>query len=56
VRALALVVAVALATPALAQDKAPRKKPTVKQVAHKKASPEQVRKFNELAKKRQETK
>ena len=49
---LALVLALAL--PALAQDKpAPKKKPAAKPVAHKKASPEQIRKFNELQKKRQ---
>jgi hypothetical protein len=56
VRSLVIALALVLAAPALAQDKAPRKKPAAKQVAHKKASPEQVRKFNELAKKRQETK
>ena len=49
---LALVLALAL--PALAQDKpAPKKKPAAKQMAHKKATPEQIRKFNELQKKRQ---
>jgi hypothetical protein len=41
--ALALVV-----FPAAAQDKAPPKK---KQIAHKKATPEQIRKFKELEKK-----
>jgi len=50
-----LAVAVALAAPAAAQEKkkAPPKKPAIaKPVAHGKASPEQIRKFNELAKKR----
>jgi hypothetical protein len=47
-----------VAAPSLAQEKspAPKKKPAAKQLAHKKASPEQIRKFNQLAKKRQETK
>jgi hypothetical protein len=45
-----LVLALALVTvPAWAQDKAPA--PKKKQVAHKKATPEQIRKFNELQKK-----
>jgi hypothetical protein len=48
VLALALV-----ATPAMAQDKkAPKKKPAVVK-AHGKATPEQIRKFNELQKKQQ---
>ena len=48
-----LALALALALPALAQDKpAPKKKPAAKQVAHKKATPEQIRKFNELEKKK----
>ncbi len=47
-----LALALALGLPAHAQDKAPKKKP-VKQAAHKKASPEQIRKFNELEKKKQ---
>jgi hypothetical protein len=48
------VVALALAQPAMAQDKPPaKKKPAaVKQAAHKKATPEQIRKFNELEKKK----
>jgi hypothetical protein len=55
VRTLAIALALVLAMPALAQDKAPpKKKPAAKQpVAHKKATPEQIRKFNELQKKRQ---
>ena len=53
-RRLALLLALVLGTPALAQDKpAPKKKPAPKAVAHKKATPEQIRKFNELQKKRQ---
>lgn len=44
-----LVVALALAYPVAAQD-APRKKKQ-QQAAHKKPTPEQIRKFNELAKK-----
>ena len=47
-----LLLALMLALPAHAQDKTPKKKPA-KQTAHKKASPEQVRKFNELEKKQQ---
>ena len=53
-RLLALLLALGLSAPALAQDKpAPKKKPAAKQAAHKKATPEQIRKFNELQKKRQ---
>ena len=68
-RPLALLLALALAQPTLAQDKpAPKKKPAAVQkdvkkqnakkpaanpAAHKKATPEQIRKFNELEKKRQ---
>ena len=49
---VALVVAIAM--PAAAQEKAPaKKKPAAKPAAHKKATPEQIRKFNELQKKRQ---
>ena len=46
--ALALI-AIPLISPVWAQDKAPASKK--KQVAHKKATPEQIRKFNELQKK-----
>jgi len=56
VKALVLVLSAALAAPAVAQEKkkAPPKKPVAaKPVAHQKASPEQIRKFNELEKKRQ---
>lgn len=45
-----LLLALALVTlPAWAQDKAPP--PRKKQVAHKKATPEQIRRFNELQRK-----
>jgi hypothetical protein len=45
-----LVLALAFVTvPAWAQDRAPA--PKKKQVAHKKATPEQIRRFNELQKK-----
>jgi len=55
VRALLFVLALAL--PAWAQDKpqpAPKKKPAASKrtpVAHKKPTPEQIRKFNQLEKK-----
>ncbi len=49
-----LLLLLALALPAMAQDKpAPKKKPAPMAKAHKKATPEQVRRFNELEKKRQ---
>lgn len=51
----AFLLALAIALPVVAQDKppAPKKKPAAKQpVAHKKATPEQIRKFNELEKKK----
>ncbi len=51
----ALLLLLAFALPALGQDKppAPKKKPAGKQaqVAHKKPTREQIRKFNELEKK-----
>jgi hypothetical protein len=52
-RALALLAAAALAFAAFAEDKAPKKKlaPAAKQVAHKKPTPQQLRKFDELEKK-----
>jgi hypothetical protein len=53
VRLIALALALAVAMHASAQEKPPKKKPAPKAVAHKKASPEQIRKFNELQKKRQ---
>ena len=52
-RMVVLAVALSLGLPVSAQDKAPKKK-QAKPAAHKKASSEQIRKFNELAKKRQE--
>jgi hypothetical protein len=54
VRALGLLLVLAL-TPALAQlqQPAPRKKPAAKQLAHKKPTAQQVRKFDELEKKRE---
>jgi hypothetical protein len=50
----AVVVALTVAAPSLAEGKSPasKGKPAARSVAHKKASPEQVRKFNELAAKR----
>ena len=50
----AVVLALAVAAPSLAQEMspAPKKKAALRPVAHKKASPEQIRKFNELAAKR----
>lgn len=52
-RALALLAAAALAFSAAAQEKAPapRKKPAANQAAHKKPTPQQLRKFDELEKK-----
>jgi hypothetical protein len=50
VRLLVALLALALAQPLAAQD-APKKKAAKKQVAHKKPTPEQIRKFNELEKK-----
>jgi hypothetical protein len=54
-KALALLAAAALALTAAAQEKAPapRKKPAASQVAHKKPTPQQLRKFDELEKKRE---
>jgi len=56
VKLLALLLAAVLAAPAMAQEKKkapPKKAAAGKPVAHQKASPEQIRKFNELDKKRQ---
>ena len=47
-RLLAFLLALALAYPLAAQDVPKKKK---QQAAHKKPTPEQIRKFNELAKK-----
>lgn len=55
-RALALLAAAVLTLAALAQDKAPapkKKKPAANQVAHKKPTPQQLRKFDELEKKQE---
>ncbi|HEX9434647.1 MAG TPA: hypothetical protein VF936_17865 [Burkholderiales bacterium] len=52
-KALCIALAFSIALPALAEEKAAKKKPVAKPVAHKKATPEQIRKFNELQKKRQ---
>jgi hypothetical protein len=51
VRLLLLALALAVSLPVCAQEKA--KKKQAKQVVHKKASAEQIRKFNELQKKQQ---
>ena len=53
----ALLLLLALALPAWGQDKPPappKKKPAAKQspVAHKKPTPDQIRKFNQLEKKK----
>ena len=48
-RLLVLFLGLALVPPLAAQDVAKKKKQ--QQVAHKKPTPEQIRKFNELAKK-----
>jgi hypothetical protein len=53
VKPLWIALALSIALPAMAQEKAAKKKPAPKAAAHKKATPEQIRKFNELAKKRQ---
>ena len=47
------IVLLALALPAAAQDKPAPKKKAMAAKAHKKATPEQIRRFNELEKKRQ---
>jgi len=52
-RFLFLAAALVLSLPALPQEK-PKNKPAAKQAAHSKATPEQVRKFNQLQKKRQQ--
>ena len=49
-RLLVLLLGAALAYPIAAQDRIPKK--AKKQVAHKKPTPEQIRKFNELESKR----
>ena len=52
-RIVAVLVALLLCLPAWSQEK-PKKKPATKQAAHKKATPEQIRKFNQLQKKQQQ--
>ena len=52
-RALVIALALALATPGVAQAPAPKKKPAARQAVHRKATPEQIRKFNQLEKKRE---
>ena len=47
-RLFVLVLALVIATPIAAQDKAKKKQ---KQIAHQKPTPEQIRKFKELEKK-----
>jgi hypothetical protein len=55
VRALAIGLTLSLLGPAYAQQPAPKKKPrpAAKQVAHRKATPEQIRRFDELERKRE---
>lgn len=49
-----IVLALAIAGPAAAQEKkAPARKPVAKQAAHKKPTTQQIRKFEDLQKKRQ---
>jgi hypothetical protein len=48
---LLLALLIAFGAPAQAQET--KKKPAVKQKAHSKATPEQIRKFNQLEKKQQ---
>ena len=53
-RFVVLMLAILLAATANAQDRAPKKKTvTKKQAAHKKPSPEQIRKFNQMHKQRE---
>jgi hypothetical protein len=55
VKALWIAFALCIAVPAAAQEKLPpKKKPAPKAVGHKKATPEQIRKFNELEKKKRQ--
>ena len=50
-RRVALLVVLALALPALAQEKKPARKPGAGRVAHAKPTPQQIRRFKELEKK-----
>jgi hypothetical protein len=52
VRLVLLALALAVSLPVCAQEKA-KKKQAKQAAAHKKASPEQIRKFNEMQKKQQ---
>jgi hypothetical protein len=57
VRFASLVLALLIGFPALAQEQETKKPaPAAKKAPHGKATPEQIRRFNELAKKRQATK
>ena len=50
-RRVAVLLAVALAFPAAAQQRKPVKRPAAKPAAHAKPTPQQIRRFNELEKK-----
>ena len=52
-RRVVLLLAVALAFPAAAQEKKPARKPGARPPAHAKPTPQQIRRFNELEKKEQ---
>ena len=56
-RFLCLALALLLSTPLLAQERPVKKKPTTvkKAKAHQKPTPEQIRKFKELEKKKQQS-
>ena len=49
---IAFLVILALAIPVAAQEKKPAKKPAARPAAHAKPSPQQIRRFNELEKKK----
>jgi len=55
VRTLVIGLALALSAPVFAQAPAPapKKKPPAREAVHRKATPEQIRKFNQLEKKRE---
>ena len=52
-RTLVIGLALALGAPVFAQAPAPKKKPPAREAVHRKATPEQIRKFNQLEKKRE---
>jgi hypothetical protein len=55
VRSLAVLLAVLLVAPAIAQERPAKKKTAAaKKKSHQKPTPEQIRRFNELEKKRQQ--